>query len=147
MIWFVREVLPRLRRRLDTRLTVVGVRPPAELAAPGIERLERVDDLAPLYDRARVFIAPIRFGAGLPYKLHHAAAHGLPVVCTSLLANQLGWRDELLIADEPDAFAERCVALHEDPSLWARLRQAALARVERDCSPRAFEENLLEALR
>ena len=39
--------------------------------------LGSVDDLTELYGRARVFIAHTRFAAGIPFKLHHASAHGL----------------------------------------------------------------------
>ena len=70
-----------------------GARPPGSvlaLAAPLIRVLGDVADPLPLYSAARVFIAPTREAAGIPYKIHHAAAHRLPVVATRLLAEQLG---------------------------------------------------------
>jgi len=48
-----------------------------------------VTDLTPLYDSHRVFVAPTRFAAGVPYKVHEAASFGLPVVATDLLRRQL----------------------------------------------------------
>ncbi|HZS36048.1 MAG TPA: glycosyltransferase [Polyangia bacterium] len=153
LFWFAREVWPRLRETLGdgARLTVAGARPTArvwQLHGGAIEVLGEVDDLAPLYDRARVFVAPTRFAAGVPYKVHHAAAHGLPVAATSLLARQLDWRHdvELLAADDAAGFAAACAALHSDVARWDRLRSAALARVERDCSRAAFVETLRAAL-
>jgi GT2 family glycosyltransferase len=143
MRWFMREVWPALKKE-KIPLTVVGVRPPR---LPDVQVLERVEDLTPLYDRARLFIAPVFAGAGLPYKIHHAAAHGVPVVATSLLARLLGWREELAIADQPQDFAARCLELYHDEQSWTRLRASALARVATDCSPRAFAESLSEALR
>ena len=35
----------------------------------------------------KVFIAPTRFAAGIPHKVHEATANGIPCVTTELLAN------------------------------------------------------------
>jgi GT2 family glycosyltransferase len=146
--WFAGSVLPLLRERLPAgTLRAAGVnlsRRLAALRAPGLELLGWVDDLTPQYDRARVFVAPLRFAAGIPLKVYDAASHGVPVVCTPLLAAQLGWQPgvELLTAEDPAAFAEACLALYGDAQLWHRVRAAALARVERDCSTEAFAGRL-----
>jgi GT2 family glycosyltransferase len=150
-LWLAREILPRIRDLLDESvpLTLVGARPPptvAALAGAGTTLLENVGDLGPLYDRARLFVAPTRFAAGLPYKIHHAAAHGLPVVATSLLANQLGWRDEIAIADGAEPFARAVAALYRDATAWQEKRELALSRVAQDCSPTSFRDALAAAL-
>ncbi len=51
-----------------------------------------------------------------PTSCVHAAAHGLPVVCTRLLQTQLGWSAgrELLADDSADGFADACATLHSD---------------------------------
>jgi glycosyltransferase involved in cell wall biosynthesis len=151
--WFSTEIWPRIRARLGAPIdfSVAGSHPPPrvrELAAEGVKVLPDVEDLAALYDRARVFVAPTRFAGGIPYKVHHAAAHGLPVVCTSLLANQLGWKheQELLAADDAEGFAACCCRLYQDPLLWDRLRRGALARIEAECSARAFDGAVRSAL-
>jgi glycosyltransferase involved in cell wall biosynthesis len=149
LAWFIEEVLPLIERSLqwETRLTVAGY------IAPGVS-LDRfkdhprvtlrgpVSDLVPLYDANRVFVAPARFAAGIPYKVHEAAAFGLPVVATSLLANQLGWgdADPIGVADvtDPAGFAARVIALHRDAPLWARIREGALARVAAELDPADF---------
>jgi glycosyltransferase involved in cell wall biosynthesis len=101
-----------------------------------------VADTTPLYEAARIFIAPTRFAAGTPYKIYEAAAMGLPCVVTTLLAEQLGWRDgeELLAvpADEPMAFAAAIARLYHDEALWMRLRAGALKRLARENSPADF---------
>ena len=48
----------------------------------GVVTLGVVDDLGPLFDGARVFIAPTRCAAG-SVKVQTAAAAGVPVVTTS----------------------------------------------------------------
>jgi GT2 family glycosyltransferase/glycosyltransferase involved in cell wall biosynthesis len=151
--WFVTHVLPRVRARLphDVTLKVVGPDPPPSvraLAGPQVQVLDAVADLVPLYDRARVFIAPTRFAAGIPAKVTDAAAYGVPVVATTLLADQLGWvaGQDLLAADEPDAFADACVELLCNDVTWALVRAAALTRIEHEHSPTVFRDALARAL-
>ena len=147
--WFSKRVLPLIQKALgnDVKLLVAGHASRdffAGLNNGRISVLGRVDDLTELYDRARLFVVPTRFSAGLPYKAHEAAAHGLPMVATTPIGKQLGWKhdEELLLADDAEAFAAACVSLYSDRRLWLRLRQNALRRVETDCSPRAFSEGL-----
>jgi glycosyltransferase involved in cell wall biosynthesis len=110
--------------------------------------LGKVEDLVPLYDRARVFVAPSRFAGGIPLKVYEAAAHGVPVVASTLIAQQLGWRHdvELLVADTPEEFAAHCLRLHDDPALWQRLRDAALHATRRDCGIPSFADSLARIL-
>jgi glycosyltransferase involved in cell wall biosynthesis len=157
LAWFVREVLPLVERTLgwETRMTVAGyVAPEVSLRAyrdhPRITLRGTVDDVAPLYDVHRVCVAPARYAAGLPYKVHEAASYGLPLVVSSLLAGQLGWRDgcELLAVDtaDPAEFARRIIALYRDPALWQTLRDNALARVRTDHGRAQYETAVRQVL-
>lgn len=157
LVWFADNVLPLVERELgwETRLTIVGY------TAPGV-RLDRfqdhpritlrgpVPDLATVYDSHRLFVAPTRYAAGSPYKVQEAASHGLPVVATTLLAEQLEWRDgeELLAIPVDDAatMAERIVTLYRDEALWQRLRDSALARLAAENAPETYRQPLLTAL-
>ncbi len=118
--------------------------------ATGLRLLGEVGETRPLYERARVFIAPTRFAAGTPYKIYEAAAMGLPCVVTTLLAEQLGWCDgeELLAvpADDPAGFASAIARLYQDEALWMRLREGALARLAKENSPAAFVRQVKKIL-
>jgi glycosyltransferase involved in cell wall biosynthesis len=152
LIWFSDEVLPLIRAQLcEVTLIVAGADTDslaARLDRNAVIVRGRVDNLVPLYDAARVFVAPTRFGAGIPIKVYEAAAHGVPVATTALIANQLGWRNgvELLSADNAQGLAEACIALYRDSELWRRIRSNALDRVRLDCSRDAFAERLSEIL-
>ena len=152
-VWFLTEVLPLVRERLGdgVRVTIAGPDPPeaiVRLQAPGVDVPGSVQDLGPLYNRARVFIAPTRFAAGIPLKVLDAAAHGVPAVVTPLLASQLSWTpgQDLLAAADPRGFADACVRLFEDDELWTSVRRAALARIERRFTRRMFTAALDAAL-
>jgi glycosyltransferase involved in cell wall biosynthesis len=160
LAWLVREVLPLVERSLgwETRLTVAGyVDPAISLDAygkhPRITLRGTVEDVAPLYDAHRIFVAPTRYAAGVPYKVHEAASYGLPVVASELLCRQLGWQNgrEMISVDtaDPAEFARRIVVLYRDPALWQTLRDNALERVRADNNRPQYEmavRHVLEAL-
>ena len=119
------------------------------LAGPDVSFHADVDDLTSFYDRARLFVAPVRYAAGIPLKLLEAASRGLPIVSSRMLAEQLGWTSgtELLTADSPREFASSIQRLYSDRDLWEQLRTAALDRVASDCDPQRFRATLRAAIR
>jgi glycosyltransferase involved in cell wall biosynthesis len=152
--FFCRDVLPELRKTnaCNAAFVVAGANIPDRLRAFGDSTISwhpDVDDLTPLYDDARVFVAPTRYSAGIALKVIEAAARGVPIVCTPLVAQQLGWvpGKELLAADTAAEFARAVSSLYSDPELWRLLREAALNRVARDYSATEFRSALEKALR
>lgn len=151
--WLLEEVVPRLKGQVARpALTLAGMWCPDALPAgtdcSSARILGKVPDLWQIYNEARVFVAPTRFSAGIPLKAIEAAAHGVPMVATPLVAEQLNWRHEreLLVADGPQEFARQCLRLHQDADLWQRLRDGALRAAQRECSREAFAKNLKHIL-
>jgi len=149
MIWFSEKVLPLVQERLGKQIELIvagmichGFR--TRIRNNSVRFLGNVDNLFPLYNRARLFVAPTRFSAGIPLKVCEAAAYGLPTVATSLVGLQLGWDSgrELLLADDPQSFADACVRLYSDRSLWYQLRENVIKRVGEDFSPEVFSKQL-----
>ena len=145
VLWFVAEVLPLLRQALPgVRLRLAGSDMPAqvrELASAFIEVMGWVEDLAGLFAEVRLSVAPLRFGAGFKGKVATSLAHGLPVVGSSISLEGTGLQDGdgVLVADEPQAFADAIVRLHEDRTLWEAQSARALDRVAALYSPQAAE--------
>jgi O-antigen biosynthesis protein len=150
-------VLPLIERELGwlTRLTVAGyVGPGVQMERfrdhPRITLRGPVADVRPLYDSHRLFAAPTRFAAGLPYKVHEAASMGLPVITTDLLCRQLGWQagEEIIAIDPsaPDQMAAELTTLYRDEARWERIREAALARYALDTNPTKFAQAVATVL-
>lgn len=131
--WFIAEVLPLIRaRRPDCSLAVVGRHPAAEVRKiaktdPYIHVTGTVDDVRPYLWESKVSIVPLRVGGGTRLKIYEAMAANIPVVSTLVGAEGLDIRDgeNIAIADSPQEFAERCLALLGDAG--ARRRMAATA--------------------
>lgn len=152
ILWFLDYVWPTIQAQLGDAATldIVGVCESPKVQArrsASVRLCGRVDDLEPYFDRRRVFIVPTRFAAGVPHKAHEAASRGLPMVTTPLIASQLNWADELLVGSDAASFAQACIHLHESEADWMRIRQAALAAIEHECSAEAFAASVAGVLR
>ncbi len=124
VLHFYDEIFPLLKReRPDCRFCVIG---PA--LHPSLKRLTRdrqvmvmgfVEDLNGSLNRSSVFVAPLRYCAGLQNKVLEAMAAGVPVVATPCVNEGLGAReeDEIALATEPWEFAAKVVSLMEDVPL------------------------------
>lgn len=153
VLFLCRDVAPALRKGsgCNAPIVVAGAAIPDRLTAlddPTISWRSHVDDLTPLYEDARVFVASTRYAAGISLKVIEAAARGVPVVCTTLVAQQLGWTGgiDVLTADSPADFANAIASLYADRELWLRLREAALERVMNEYGFGEFRSALNSAL-
>ncbi len=151
MRYFCSAIWPLVRRATQTELVIAGYasdKALGDLKVDGVRVLGSQQDLTELYRQARVFVVPTRYAAGIPYKAHEAAAFGVPLVVSSLIAEQLAWRDreECLVASNPTAFAEACCRLYKDALLWNKIRSNALLRVTSDLSETAFSNAISSLL-
>lgn len=128
-LWFADQVWPKLRHRLPSaRWILAGARPAAAIrqlaSRPGIEVHGDVDDLGSFLHGARVAIAPMASGSGVPIKILEAMAAGVPVVADPWSANGLEDPSSVIVAETEDAWVEKLSSLLLDPR--AARRQAAL---------------------
>lgn len=88
LLWFLTNVWPEIKQQHPpVRFRIAGKNPDSRLlqAASGdssIEFLGFVEDLEPLFQSSRVFVAPLRFGAGIKVKVLSGMGRGIPTVTT-----------------------------------------------------------------
>lgn len=128
VLWFCREVLPRIhQQRPDVRLQIVGRDPVAQVQAlasdPRIEVTGTVDDVRPYLQQAALSVNPMVSGSGIQNKLLEAMACGAPVIATRLAAAALQAKpgDDLLVADSPQEFAGSTLEALESPGRRSQL--------------------------
>jgi glycosyltransferase involved in cell wall biosynthesis len=152
MLHYLDAIHPLVRAALPgARIFVIGSEPPEELRARAAEDVVItgfVPDLAPWYDRCRLSIAPLRFGAGVKGKVLQSLGQGLPVVASPVAAEGLHLTDgeDVLIAEEPADFAAAIARLHEEEALWTRLAANGRAVIERHFSFETIRKQLAVAL-
>jgi glycosyltransferase involved in cell wall biosynthesis len=149
---FIERVLPKILARVPgARLRLVGEAGEFAHGEPGVEVVGFSNDLVAEYRRAALVVVPIRAGAGSCVKLAEAAGFGRPIVSTKFAA--LGYEGilepgrDLVAADDDGEFADRCVALLQDPARGAALGAAAKAAADRHLSQPAVDRIIGDALR
>ncbi len=130
------EIWPLCRALLPgARLVIVGRNPPAQVLALGADDVViagSVPSVQPFLDGAFATAIPLRAGSGTRIKILEAWAAGVPVIASRIAAEGLPYRDgdDLIIAEEPGAFARALVRLWRDRALAQRLVREGQRTVE-----------------
>jgi glycosyltransferase involved in cell wall biosynthesis len=110
--------------------------------------LGRVEDAAAVVKKAKIVLAPMRFGAGAKTKLLEAMQCGTPSITTTIGAESmhgnLAWNG--IIADDADEIANAAVSLYQDKSLWEESQQNGIAIVNQRYSKLLFEANFVNRI-
>ena len=142
--WIVEELWPRIVARVpEAKLAIAGSSPPDwlrhKVEERGIEFQPNVPDPNAFVQSLAVVLAPIRAGGGMRIKILEAMALGKPVVATTLGASGMDAK-HVVIADDPDAFADAVARLLHDPETASRLGAAG-----RDHVARTYDSDTLAA--
>ncbi len=147
--FFAEEILPQIQTDVsDVKFTVVGGNPSERVQRlsnmEGVVVTGRVPEIKPYFAEATVFVVPLRIGSGTRLKILEALAMGKAVVSTTVGAEGLALRDgtEILIADEPDAFANAVTRLLTNRALRQKIGTNGRDRVEQDYDWRSIAERL-----
>ena len=129
--YFVQEIWPRIIEvHPEARLKIIGGEAPRslrDLARPGIELAGFVPDLRPHLAAATAVVVPLRLGGGTRLKIVEAMAMGKAIVSTTLGVEGIEavpGRD-LVVEDQPAAFADAVNRLLDERSFAVRLGQSA----------------------
>jgi glycosyltransferase involved in cell wall biosynthesis len=154
VIWFVNDIFPIIRQTIpNMTIDIVGSANSSMIQSKkndGVFIHGKVASISYFYNKCRIFVAPTRFAAGIPFKIHEAASFGLPVVATRLLCDQLGWhhRQELLAADiDKIDFAQKIIELYNNIDLWNSLQKNALTFIRNTMSRYVYKQKIADILR
>ena len=148
--FFICDVMPFVREMLPgARFYIYGSKMPdsiKRLASADVIIGGFVPELAPVFDRHRVSVAPLRYGAGFKGKVVTSLSYSMPAVVTSIAAEGMGVEDgkQVLIANDGRSFAEALVKLYTDQTLWEKMSQAGWDFVNDSFSPERGKERFDE---
>lgn len=140
MILFAEKIWPIIKRAIpNITMNAIGSHPLDEVIKLGqrdenFKVLGFVDDVRPYIARASVYVVPIRVGGGTRLKILDALAMGKSIVSHPIGAEGLDVTDgkDIVIAEEPEAFAQSVIDLVRDDArrrqLCANARQTAVEK-------------------
>lgn len=135
--WLCDTIWPGIAEALpQARLLLVGANPPPALRARACDRIivtGLVEDLEPWFARTRVFIAPLRYGAGAKGKVLAAMAYGVPVVATDIAAEGMPFQagENIFIANTAETLTAETLRIYSlCKKDWEKAARAAQAYVD-----------------
>lgn len=147
-------IWPRIRMQLpDAQLRVYGAYAPQQIKEfhnqhEGFLVVGWTSDLKQVMQKAKVCLAPIRFGAGLKGKLLDAMMHGTPSVTTPIGAE--GMCGSLafggIVARSDEDFVETSVALYNQNKLWNKARLNGYQLIEERFAMRNFSKEFIQTI-
>lgn len=151
-IFLVREILPLVYDQLGQVPTyLIGSQPTrqvCDLASDLVQVPGYVPDIEPYFSQIKMSVAPLRYGAGVKGKVNMSMAYGVPVVATSIAVEgmHLEHGRDVMVGDDPEAFARHVVRVYQEPELWASLRTNGIENIERHFSRRVARETVHKIL-
>jgi glycosyltransferase involved in cell wall biosynthesis len=117
--WLVEAVMPLVWRAdpsITCRLVGGGMTEPVrQLAGARVEVVGHVADLSTgVFDRVRLTVAPLRFGAGLKGKVLESFAAGVPCVMSPVAAEGLPTELQALVGADAAELAALIIRVHRD---------------------------------
>lgn len=156
-LWLVHEIWPKvLKSQPEASLLIIGANMPNDLktklsGAKNVKVVGYVSDeaLSDLLLTSRVFVAPLRYGAGVKGKIGQAIEWGLPVVSTAIGAEGMHLKDGVsaYVSDNPEEFAEYTAKLLEDKKTWTQFQKNARSVVDDFFSLETAKKELAKLLR
>ncbi|MFM6589337.1 MAG: glycosyltransferase [Microcystis panniformis] len=145
--WLCLEIMPLVwASRPDITVNLLGSNlkdEVKELANDQVIVTGYVPEVEPYFQKSRVFVAPLRFGAGMKGKIGQSLSLGLPTITTRIGAEGMGLIDhqDVLIADTAEEFACAVIELYDNRELWQKLADNSLETIKR-YQPATVQTNL-----
>lgn len=146
--YFLDEIFPLILEKLpDVRFHIVGSDLPPEIFAKNSKNViveGYVANVRPLFESCRVFVAPLRYGAGMKGKIGQALSYGLPSVTTPMGAEGMNLKpeSEILIADNATNFAAAVLEVYQTEELWLQLSENGYRFIEQNFSPTIVRQKI-----
>ena len=84
------------------------------------------EELKELYEKVRLVVVPLRYGAGVKGKVIEALYYNDPVITTGVGAEGIdNSYNQMFVADEPGDFVNKCVTLYNDKEALKNMSKAA----------------------
>ncbi|MEB3229934.1 MAG: glycosyltransferase [Leptolyngbyaceae bacterium] len=146
--WLCQEIMPLVWQEIpDMKVTLLGSNPSErvkklandKVAVPGYVR-----DVSPYFLSHRIFVAPLRYGAGMKGKIGQALEYCLPIVSTTIGVEGMALISgrNVLEANTKADFFQAVIKLYTDQVLWANVTNS-LKNIIQVYSPKYIREKLI----
>ena len=154
ILWFSKEIYPKIIKIFpNIILHIVSSKVPVKIRKiesknVKIEGFLSDENLRAMYQKCRIAIAPLRYGAGVKGKVIEAAYNQIPMVTTTIggegIDNSIG---SFLIEDNPEKIANIISQLYIDYSKLKRMSDSGKKLIEKYFSKKCAKEVILKDIK
>ena len=154
VLWLKEEIWPLIHHQLpNAKLNIFGAYPTQKVhqlhnPKEGFWVHGRAESAKEVISKARVLLAPLRFGAGLKGKLADAMRFGTPSVTTSIGAEGIeklnNWPGA--VRDDPIQFAKSAIELYQNSQKWRAAQTQGFKLLKQKFDKEKFEVDFLNRL-
>jgi GT2 family glycosyltransferase len=128
--WLVNEIMPIIWKKLpDVKVTLLGSNPPAEVLELQNEKISvpgYIHDVSPYFESHKLFVCPLRYGAGMKGKIGQSLEFGLPIISTAIGIEGMKLIEGTCFyeANDPVSFAEKVFEIYGNKAEWEKMNCA-----------------------
>lgn len=125
--WLCQEIMPLVwQKQPNLKVTLLGSNPSDEvksLAGDLVTVTGYIKDVTPYFLSHKLFVSPLRYGAGMKGKIGQSLEYSLPIISTEIGTEGMNLIPEqnILEANNTKDFAAQIMRLYNDSNLWQKL--------------------------
>lgn len=130
------EIMPLLWKSMpEISITVIGSNPPPSILELNSEKFKivgYVKDVSPYFLNSRIFVAPLRYGAGIKGKIGQSLEYGLPLVTTNIGAEgfDFGENKNLIVGNTTQQIVNNIIKIYQNEEIWNEISLASQKVIE-----------------
>jgi hypothetical protein len=146
------EIMPLLwNTDPEIAIHIIGSNVPKEILALQSEKfkiLGYVEDVSAYFLESRVFVAPLRYGAGIKGKIGQSLEFGLPLVTTKICAEGFDFKENTncIVADTKEEIVHNILEIYKNETLWNKISSDSEKVIE-PFSHDAIERKIISLVR
>lgn len=129
--WLIEDIMPNVWLiNPDIEVILLGSNPSPEVLTLQSDRVfvpGFVNDVTEYFNDAKLFIAPLRFGAGMKGKIGQSLSYALPIITSDIGAEGIGLKtnENFILANSADEFIAAILKLYNDQELWHQISEGS----------------------
>ncbi|MFQ6599075.1 glycosyltransferase [Flavobacterium sp. C3NV] len=125
--YLAEEIMPLLwKSNPGISISIIGSNPPETIEKLNSEKFRVIgyaEDVAPYFYNSRIFVAPLRYGAGIKGKIGQSLEFGLPLVTTNIGAEGFDFQENrtIMVGNTSQEIVDNILSLYQNKEVWQKI--------------------------
>jgi len=146
------EIMPLLwKSEPEISISIIGSNPPESILKLNSDKFKIigfVKEVSPYFLNSRIFLAPLRYGAGIKGKIGQSLEFGLPLVTTNIGAEGFNFKENrnIVVGNTSQEIVENILLLYKNKEVWEKISSDSKKVIE-PFSINTIENKILSLLK